>query len=206
VRIKKSRQDLGAPKKELFGRVSSVMKQIDSYLRYIDESRVIMKRFPNIKTSRYTVALAGYPNVGKSSLLARLTLARPEIRNYAFTTKSLNIGYMEKTQIVDTPGAFDRDDMNPIERQAYLVLRLVADLIVFVIDPTEECGYPVKAQKKLLLRLKKLGKPVITVNNKADMMDSEGFSISAKTGQGIDELAALIKEHESSGKKKNHKD
>jgi len=187
---------------QFYGRVSSIVKQIDKELKYIDSTRIIMKRFPTIKTSAFTVAIAGYPNVGKSSLLKVLTGAEPEIKDYAFTTKNINIGYMssKKLQIVDIPGTFDRDDMNSIEKQAYLVLRHVADAVIFLLDTTESSGYSMKEQKQLLRRVKDFKKPIIVVISKCDLVNNKSeqyLNISVKTKEGISELIKLIKEHEA---------
>ena len=77
------------------------------------------------------------PNVGKSSILGNITKSKPEVANYAFTTKKLNIGYIgkreEKIQIIDAPGALDRDNMNWIEQQADLAVHFVTDILIFVL-------------------------------------------------------------------------
>src|SRR3989338_4661337 len=90
----------------------------------------IMGNFPSIKENIFTVAIAGFPNVGKSTLLNKLTGAHAEIANYAFTTRSLNLGYMFEdgkriVQVIDTPGTLNRHEkMNYIEIQAELAMQL----------------------------------------------------------------------------------
>ncbi|MEM4397357.1 MAG: GTPase [Candidatus Woesearchaeota archaeon] len=145
--------------REYYGRISSVVKQIKKHLNYLEEVRKILKDFPVIKTSVFTVCLFGFPNVGKSTLLSKLTTSKPEINSYPFTTKSLNLGYIKEDgrviQIIDTPGTLNRQDkMNNIELQAYLALKYVANLVVFVFDPSEEF----EKQEKLLENLKKIDK------------------------------------------------
>ncbi|MBI4145854.1 50S ribosome-binding GTPase [Candidatus Woesearchaeota archaeon] len=180
------------------GRVSSVLKQVKKNLDFLEQSRKIMKSFPALKTSVPTIVIAGMPNVGKSTLLAALTGSKPEIATYPFTTKRLNLGYDEHdTQFVDTPGLLDRPlhERNPIERQAALALKHLASAVIFVIDPTESCGYELREQKKLLEEIKRsFGVPFIVVSNKADTGASyeKAISISAKTGSGIDELKKAI--------------
>ena len=75
-------------RREYYGRVSSVIKQVEKNLEFIEEARKIVKVFPVIKTKYTTIAIAGFPNVGKTTLLYKLTGSKPEIAGYAFTTKS----------------------------------------------------------------------------------------------------------------------
>lgn len=158
-----------------YGRASSVIKQVKDNLSYIEESRKKMKDFPTIKTDLFTVAITGFPNIGKSTLLSRVTPAKPQIQDYAFTTTGLNLGYarygINKVQFVDTPGVLARERANPIEEQAHLVLKYVANLIVYVIDLTEP--YPMKVQQRLLKELKELDKPIVIYLSKADLIDAK---------------------------------
>ncbi|MFH1669212.1 MAG: GTPase [Candidatus Woesearchaeota archaeon] len=159
--------------REYYGRISSVMKQVKKQLEYLEYARKTMKDFPSVKTSLFTVAIAGFPNVGKTTLLSKLTSADPEIADYAFTTRGINIGYAKinnhKVQFTDTPGSLDRfDKMNPIERQAQLVMKYCADVIIFVFD-TSEATYDPDKQKKLLENTKKMGKDVIVYLSKKDL-------------------------------------
>ena len=76
---------------------------------------------PTVDFDAFTVVIAGFPNVGKSTVLRRLTGAKPKVAEYPFTTKGIQIGYLEtkwnKIQVIDTPGLLDRpiDQMNNIE-------------------------------------------------------------------------------------------
>jgi len=84
-----------AARKGFYGRFSSLLKRINKHLLNLESARKTMKQFPDIKDGMQTIAIAGYPNVGKSSLLKALTSSKPEIASYAFTTKKLNVGYMQ---------------------------------------------------------------------------------------------------------------
>jgi len=180
------------------GRTSSVMKQIKDNLAYLEYCRKIMKDYPSLKTKVNTIVIAGAPNVGKSTLLAALTGSKPKTATYPFTTQTLNLGYdAEDNQYIDTPGLLDRplEKRNAIERQAVLALKHLATVIVFVIDPTEACGYPIPDQRHLLEEIKKaFTQPVIVVSNKADTGEKfkNALEISAKEGTGIDKLKKEI--------------
>ncbi|MEM4260559.1 MAG: GTPase [Candidatus Woesearchaeota archaeon] len=159
--------------KEYYGRTISVVKKLLNNLEYIEKCRKIMKDFPSIKTDLFTVAIAGFPNVGKSTLLSKITTAKPEIKNYYFTTKNLNLGYVrvanKKIQFIDTPGTLNRlDKMNNIEKQAYLVMKTVANAIIYIFDPTEQ--YPIKDQELLLEKIKEYNKPVFVYISKTDII------------------------------------
>lgn len=139
--------------KEAIGRISSTIKKIKKELLFLEQARRVMKDFPTIKTKLTTIAIAGFPNVGKSTLLSQLTTARPQIANYAFTTTIINIGYTtinhNKLQFVDTPGTLNRiDKMNTVELQAHIALRYAAEHIIYVFDLTE--GYALKDQENFL--------------------------------------------------------
>ncbi len=163
---------INTTRREFMGRVSSVLKQIRHHLEYLEETRKTVLGFPVIKQKYITVAIAGFPNVGKSTLLKRLTPAKPEIKSYAFTTKSLNCGYVENFQFIDTPGTLNREEkMNQIEAYAYLAMKYCADIIIYVYDVTEP--YSLDEQKKLLLRVKKFGKPILLYVSKSDVVDEK---------------------------------
>ncbi len=194
-------------RKEYYGRVASLLKQIKKNLEYLEETRKAMKGFPSIKTKMFTVCIAGFPNVGKSTLLSKLTSAKPEVNAYPFTTKSLNLGYMEdeykdKIQLIDTPGTLDRfKKMNPIERHAHLAMLHLADQIVYVYDLTEE--YPVESQDKLLEKTMELGKPVILFLSKTDILEELTISdFREKHPEIYTDIDALSKRLWSEKKKK----
>jgi len=165
---------LDAVKKAFLGRVCSVVNQVDKDLECLEHARLVMKDYPVIKPGIFTVCIAGFPNVGKTTLLSRLTSSVPEIKAYPFTTKRLNLGYAslrgKEVQFIDTPGTLARPNkMNSIEKQAYLAMKHLADVIIYVFDLTEP--YPLADQKRLLGRISRLGKPVITYLSKTDVLE-----------------------------------
>jgi nucleolar GTP-binding protein len=155
-----------------YGRISSIMRQINPALKMLEHARQVMKTYPSVKTDLFTIAITGFPNIGKSTLLSKITPAKPEIKDYAFTTKGINQGYarygINKIQFIDTPGVLDRQKKNAIEEQAYLVLKYATNLIIYVIDLTEP--YPLKEQEKLFKGLKDYDKPMIVYLSKTDIL------------------------------------
>jgi len=178
-----------------YGRAGSLMRQIDKSLKYVEDARKTMKNYPTLKTDLFTVAITGFPNIGKSTLLSKLTPARPEIKDYSFTTKQINQGYamfgLKKVQFVDTPGVLDRDKMNNIELQAYLVLKYLVNLIVYVVDLTEP--YPIKKQEELLKKLKDYDKPIIVYLSKTDILSKEVYEKARKKYKAVATIEDLKK-------------
>ena len=189
---------------EIYGRLSSIVKQVKNDLETLSTAQNILRKFPDIQDLP-TIVIAGFPNVGKSSLLRCLSSAKPKIAQYPFTTKEIYVGHIEDVknyvkyqyQIIDTPGLLDRpiEKRNEIERQAVAALKHLANIIIFLIDPTETSGYTLSEQKNLLSQIKKIfiKSKIIIVENKADIKkyDSENLKVSCKTNTGIE---ALIRE------------
>lgn len=203
----RERTDDGLKRRQqaIIGRLSSILYQIDPQLQFLAKARALLRDLPEIGDVP-TVVIAGYPNVGKSSLIRLFSNAKPLIATYPFTTKQLVVGHIRKTkrygdewyQVIDTPGLLDRplEDRNAIERQAITALTHLADLIVFIIDPTETCGYTIDVQERLLAYLKDFfaDVPFLVVENKSDMKktSSVNWKISCTTGEGIPELKAEV--------------
>ena len=193
--------------KEIWGRLSSVVKQIDDQLSVLLKTYLLWTTLPEIEDAP-TVVIAGYPNVGKSSLLRCLSDAKPEVAPYPFTTKEIHIGHIDRTvhyiryryQFIDTPGLLDRpvSEKNTIEKQAIAALTHLADVIVFILDPSETSGYTIEDQQHLLVEITKMfgDVPIIIVENKADMKKTSSayLKISCTTKEGIDELLKKILE------------
>lgn len=202
IKLAKDVKEIDKLRKTFYGRVASVIEDLEDELKVLRKAGETIKELPTINPEEPTVVIAGYPNVGKSSLLARISRAKPEIAQYPFTTKGINVGHREfgwrKVQIIDTPGLLDRplEERNEIELKAILALRHLATVIVFLIDPTGHCGYPVEPQENLLSEIKDTFPriPVIEVETKADILkrDNNRLKISVVTGEGIKELLETI--------------
>lgn len=163
-------------RREYYGRTSSLIKKIGKELRFLEESRKKIKKLPKIKTGIRTVCITGFPNVGKSTLLKKLTGADVEIMPYAFTTKDIMMGYAGKElQVIDTPGTLNRaEKMNDIERIAYAAMKHLGEVIIYVFDLTEGCGYALKEQAELMERLEKeIKKEIVIYISKRDLLERE---------------------------------
>lgn len=164
-------------------------------------------------------ALVGFPNVGKSSLIARMSAARPKIADYPFTTLVPNLGVVRAGEhsfvIADIPGLIEGASegrglghgfLRHIERSA---------MIVHVVDLTG--GHEDRnaiddirvIENELSAHLAELaGRPSVLVGNKVDapgalavseevrrFAEDRGtryFEVSALTGKGVDELVLFL--------------
>jgi len=199
-KIKRSRGlDTTPYRKSAFGRFSSVMRSIEKDLKFLNEARNLLRKMPTIDPAVPTILIAGYPNVGKSSFIVRITGARPEIASYPFTTRGIFVGHSmrgdQKYQVVDTPGLLDRpmEERNEIERQTVAALSHLQGVVLYILDPSEHCGYPIDSQLSLAEDLKNwLKLPVLVVANKADILrfgeDNNLPEMSTETGQGVNDV------------------
>ncbi len=198
-------------RREYFGRIASVIRELDDDFRLLAEAKIKLSKLPDIDPRLPTVVVAAAPNVGKSTLVHKVSSAKPEIAPYPFTTKGLIVGHIEVTravrvQVVDTPGLLDRplSERNQIELQAIVALKHIADVIIFLVDPTMHSGYPLDYQLRVLREIKDsfTGIPLLIAMNKIDIATEEErirtkellsrygkvYEISAKKDIGLDEL------------------
>jgi nucleolar GTP-binding protein len=91
--------------------MATIVKRQAQSLQYLEQVRQHLSRLPSIDPNTRTLLICGYPNVGKSSFLNKITRADVEVQPYAFTTKSLYVGHTDykylRWQVVDTPGILD---------------------------------------------------------------------------------------------------
>ena len=161
------------------------------------------------------VGLVGYPNAGKSSLLAALTRARPKVADYPFTTLTPNLGVVEDEEgmrrftLADIPGIIEGASEG--KGLGLEFLRHVARTrgLLFVLDASED---PEAALGTLLREVKAydpelLRRPALVALNKVDLLEEGeaelwaeelarfGFPvvpISAKTGEGLPALKEAL--------------
>lgn len=202
-------------RRRFFGRLRSLLESLDECFKLIRGWQSEIEKLPLIDPALPSIVIAGAPNVGKSSLLRAISRAKPEVRPYPFTTTNIVVGHLElagiRVQAIDTPGLLDRplSEKGPIERRAISALRHLEGVVVFLFDPTLDCGFPLEFQLTVYNEVKEMlrGKALITVSNKVDvttpeqasqlvrMLDDEAkglIFISALRGVGISYLLERI--------------
>eukprot|EP01038_Epipyxis_sp_PR26KG_P009565 gene9565-12883_t len=182
-------------KRAALGRMCTVIKKLKASLGYLEEVRKHISRLPALDPNTRTLLLTGYPNVGKSSFMNKVTRADVDVQPYAFTTKALFVGHMDhrllRWQVVDTPGILDRplEERNTIEMQAITALAHLQCCVLYFLDISEQCGYPLDQQLKLFESIRPLfaNKQVIMVANKTDVIPYD--SLPLETRQKIENCA-----------------
>jgi nucleolar GTP-binding protein len=162
-------------RKQAYARLADVVEQVDEDLVRIQEARDDLRDLPDLRPDEPAIVVAGFPNVGKSSFVNEVTRASNETASYPFTTTGVAVGHFEhdrvKYQLVDTPGLLDRkpEERNDVESQAVSALTHLADCVLFVVDASLDCGYPIGVQLELRDSVeKRFDVPVLTVCNKSD--------------------------------------
>ena len=196
-------EELGDQVRAFYGRLSSFVREVDADLERLREMGRFLDDRPHLDPAAPTLVVAGFPNVGKSSLVARLSSAHPKVADYPFTTLSIAVGHadlgFDRLQVLDTPGVLGRvGRANPAETEARTAVRGAANVVLFVIDPSGKCGYPVEEQERLLSRWKEEFPqlPILAVETKCDIVrrPTDRLKVSATTGEGLESLEAQVRE------------
>lgn len=166
-------------------------------------------------------ALVGMPSVGKSSLIARMSAARPKIADYPFTTLVPNLGVVKAGDrsfvVADVPGLIEGAHEGKGLGHAFLRHIERTALIIHVVDLTG--GYEARdvlsdvetIDRELELHAHDLAdRPRVLLGNKRDMPDTEEsssrlatlaeereipyFAVSAVTGEGVDAMVRAVAE------------
>ena len=166
------------------------------------------------------VGIIGYPSVGKSSILARISAAKPKIADYHFTTLSPNLGVVRTVGeqgfvAADIPGLIEGASDGAGLGHAFLRHVERCRLLLHVVDIScFEGRDPVEDVKTINTELARYSaelatRPQIMIANKVDSLDREtvdvdafeayvkelGYTllyVSAATGEGLDEMVRLV--------------
>jgi len=198
-------------KRAALGRMATIMRRQNQSLGYLEQVRQHLSRLPTIDPNTRTLLITGFPNVGKSSFINKITRADVEVQPYAFTTKSLYVGHTDykylRWQVVDTPGILDHplEDRNTIEMQAITALAHLRAAVLYFLDPSEQCGHTLEQQKHLFDTIRPLfnNKPLVVVSNKMDVIKRAEFEpekeeifkeIEKDIGRDILEMSTMTEE------------
>jgi GTP-binding protein len=167
------------------------------------------------------VGLVGFPNAGKSTLISRISAARPKIADYPFTTLEPNLGVVQLADfrsfvVADIPGLIEGAHLGHGLGVQFLRHIERTRLLAHLVDVSESSGRdPVEDFETVLRELASFSddlaaKPMIVVATKMDVaQDPERiaslrnlanerglayFEISSATGQGIDALKHAMEE------------
>ena len=170
------------------------------------------------------VGLVGYPNAGKSTLISRISAARPKIADYPFTTLQPNLGVVsigeapheESYVVADIPGLIEGAHLGAGLGVQFLRHIERTRVLVHLVDVSDASGRPdaVEDFKVIVGELASFGhgldeKPMIVVASKVDVANPEKlkklkamakrkklpfYEISAVTGAGIEKLKYAVGE------------
>ena len=150
----------------------------------------------------WSVALVGNPNCGKTALFNLMTGARQKVANYAGVTVERKVGTTklhngQSVSVIDLPGAYSLTPATPDEQVTLDVIEGrrrgedAPDAVVAVVDATN-----LRMNLRLVLELKRLGRPMMVALNMADMARAQGLNIdvaklSAELGCPVVETVAV---------------
>ncbi|HHV28391.1 MAG TPA: GTPase HflX [Clostridium sp.] len=184
---------------------------LESQLRDVEKRRNSLRESRS-RNAIPTIALVGYTNAGKSTLMNRLCESDVLAENKLFatldpTTRSFSLAEGREVLLIDTVGFIRKLPHELVEAfKSTLEEAVFADMLIHVVDASsEEAEEQVKVVNSILESLGAASKPVIMALNKIDavkdrsrlaILNPKGkiFEISAATGQGIDDMLEGIRE------------
>ncbi len=168
------------------------------------------------------VGLVGYPNSGKSTLISRISAAKPKIASYPFTTLTPHLGVVSLSRdrsfvVADVPGLIEGAHRGLGLGHQFLQHLERTRLLVHMIDVSGETGrdpvadFETIRRELVLYRPEFADKPQLAAANKMDVVDDKGavdrlakhlaelkipfYRISAVTGSGVETLLKAIWRH-----------
>ena len=193
------------------------IEALEAELDELERTRGV-KRAQRMRSGLATVAIIGYTNAGKSTLLNRLTDAGILAEDKLFatldpTTRRLTLPGGTEVLLTDTVGFIDRLPTHLVRAFRSTLEELTyCDVILCLTDGSEEAGERTRKRavtEKLIGELGAGEKPILEVYNKTDLVEKDDkdlfpgnvLEISAATGTGIEELLTKIEETVNGGKK-----
>ena len=193
---------------------------LEEELRLLEKNRRTM-RAARDRSGLFKIAIVGYTNAGKSTLLNALTDAGVLAEDKLFatldpTTRKMQLPSGETLLLTDTVGLIRKLPHHLVNAfRSTLDEAVYADALMIVIDVSDpEFRKQLDVTEKLLEDLGAAGKPTLYVLNKCDLGAASAFpigvpaehahtvAISAKTGQGLDLLAELLEQILHEGKRR----
>ena len=145
-----------------------LIDEIEPMLKVLKEIGKSLRTTPVVDPNVPTIVLVGSPNVGKSSIVRRVSSGNPEVAGYAFTTRGLTIGHLDivregredlRCQVMDSPGLLVREGVsndydefevstnkndetkrNPMELLTLASIATLPTAVCFVFDLSETAG------------------------------------------------------------------
>lgn len=191
-------------------RIHDRISQLKKELREVEKHRELT-RAKRSRNHEFCISIVGYTNAGKSTLLNKLTNAGILAEDMLFatldpTTREYKLPGGGKVLITDTVGFIRKLPHNLIDAfKSTLEEAVYADLILHVVDAADESrDKHMDTVYKTLDELGITGKPILTLFNKCDLLvgrdkvidfrADKTLKISAKTGEGIDQLDKVIED------------
>ncbi len=195
--------------------IRSRIDKLKADLEQVRQVRAVQRR-QRKKTELPLVAIVGYTNAGKSTLLNTLTGAGIEANDRLFdtldpTTRKMRISDTQEVLLSDTVGFIRKLPHHLVSAfKATLEELSYADLLLHVVDVSDaEWHEQAETVESVIRQLGAQDIPRVMVYNKADKCDpdvlpfvrpGEGIKISAKTGEGMDDLLMMIERTLGRGK------
>jgi GTP-binding protein len=180
---------------------------------FAEQGEVGEERYLNLELKLLAdVALVGFPNAGKSTLISRISAARPKIADYPFTTLEPHLGVVRfdghEFVVADVPGLIEGASEGRGLGHRFLRHVERARVLLVLVDLAPAGGRPPVEQERVLLdelgryRPELLDRPRLVVGSKADVAEPgvawDGSRVSAVTGEGLrpllGRLATLVAE------------